>query len=50
MPDIIPDGATVWIKDQAKGSTEAFVKATPTSLPRLGDHRPLLFYSVPFIS
>ena len=28
MVAIIPDGAVVWIKDPAKDSTEAFVKAT----------------------
>ena len=30
MPTVIPDGAVVWIKDPAKDSTEAFVKATVT--------------------
>ena len=27
-PSVIPDGATVWIKDPQKDSTAAFIKAT----------------------
>ena len=32
MAEQIPDGATVWIKNAEKNSTEAFVKATVVKL------------------